>query len=408
VLTLLDSRNESWDKMVSDYILAGKDISCAASNPNTWSLAKLQAYFSHIKSFRPTLSPSAHSVLSRYYQRQRQTDMMDAARTTVRLLQSCVRLAQGHARLMFRNEVTVQDAVMAVILLESSTESSSCLMKGVNPLHTAFPTDVMSEYSTQARLVLTGLGLSNIWVEEKNRLTHVATKANDGDENMEERMAVTGATQTRTGQADLTQILRKIQMNRAVILPQPEVKKKRGRKRKRRPELEDVDKDGVNNEDDEASGEEGDELQGKPDPKSPCPNANHNSTLLQSPTTNPVIFSPSSPGLSPITSGTDRSSCVVSNLSVKTLSKLGKFKRLEMEEKTVIETEALTSVSESSSNSTSATKSISVKKNTSKSGLKSSLARLAAKIQSRTVQQPVKTDGGSFAGEEDLDFDLDL
>jgi len=409
VLTLLDSRNESWDKMVSDYILAGKEISCASSNPTTWSLAKLQAYFSHIKSFRPTLSPSAHSVLSRYYQRQRQTDMMDAARTTVRLLQSCVRLAQGHARLMFRNEVTVQDAVMAVILLESSTESSSCLMKGVNPLHTAFPADVMSEYSTQARLVLTGLGLSNIWVEEKNRLTHVAKKANDGGENMEERMAVTGATQARTGQADLTQVLRNIQMNRAVTLPQPEVKKKRGRKRKRRPELEDVDKeDGVNNEDDEASGEERDELQGKLDQISPCPKANHNSTLLQSPITNPVIFSPSSPGLSPITSGTDRSSCVVSNLSAKTLSKLGKFKRLEMEEKTVTETEALTSVSESSSNSTSATKSTSAKKNTSKSGLKSSLARLAAKIQSRTVQQPVKTDVGGFAGEEDLDFDVDL
>merc|ERR1711970_148710 len=109
------------------------------------------------------------------------------------------------------------------------------------------------------------------------------------------------------------------------------------------------------------------------------------------------IFSPSSPGLSPITSGTDRSSCVVSNLSAKTLSKLGKFKRLEMEEKTVTETEALTSVSESSSNSTSATMSSSAKKNTFKSGLKSSLATLAAKIQSRTVQQPVKTDGGSFA-----------
>ena len=231
VLTLLDSRNESWDKMVSDYILAGKDISCA-SNPTTWSLAKLQAYFSHIKNFRPTLSPSAHSVLSRYYQRQRQTDMMDAARTTVRLLQSCVRLAQGHARLMFRNEVTVQDAVMAVILLESSTESSSCLMKGVNPLHTAFPTEVMSEYSTQARLVLTGLGLSNLWAEEKARLEHVAKKVKDGDENMEERMTVTGASQARNGQADLTQVLRNIQMNRAVTLPQPEVKKKRGEEKK--------------------------------------------------------------------------------------------------------------------------------------------------------------------------------
>merc|ERR1719431_436515 len=215
-------------------------------------------------------------------------------------------------------------------------------------------------------------------------------------------MTVTGVTQARTGQADLTQVLRNIQMNRAVTLPQPEVKKKRGRKRKRRPEVEGVKEDGVDIDDDEASGEERNELQDRVDPKSPCSKTNHNSTALQSPTTNPVIFSPSSPGLSPISSGTGRSSRVVSSLSEKTLTKLGKFKRLEMEEKTVAETETLISVSESSPYSTSSTMSTSIMKNTSKSGLKSSLARLAAKIQSRTVQQPVKTGGGGLTGEEDL------
>ena len=51
VLTLLDSRNEAWDKTVSDYILSGRDISAvAASQSSGWSVSKLQAYFTFIRS----------------------------------------------------------------------------------------------------------------------------------------------------------------------------------------------------------------------------------------------------------------------------------------------------------------------------------------------------------------------
>lgn len=65
----------------------------------------------------------------RYYSIQRQSDERSSARTTIRLLESLVRLAEAHARLMFRSEVTVMDAVIAILIVAHSQSKLSLLGK---------------------------------------------------------------------------------------------------------------------------------------------------------------------------------------------------------------------------------------------------------------------------------------
>ncbi len=89
--------------------------------------------------------------------------------------------------------MTVEDAVWAVLLLESSSESaflcgtsspssSSCR---VNPLHSTFPTDPVSDYWTRAKEVLVSLlGLEDLWSGERRRLQKLAEmtpKVEDGE-----------------------------------------------------------------------------------------------------------------------------------------------------------------------------------------------------------------------------------
>jgi len=228
VLTMLDSHSEPWDRMVSSHLLEGRSMA-PTLGPAAWSTEKLRAYFAHIQSLKPNLGSSASQVLSAYYRRQRNTDGSEQARTTVRLLQSCVRIAQGHARLMCRKEVSLQDSIVAVLLLESSTASSASLLVHVtNPLHTTFPLDPVAEYRTTARKVLEALGLSELWPEEAGRLDQVTNR------RLREGSAEEGVQDVSPVQAaapDYAQVVSRIQQSQAAPLPQVEVRQ-RGQKRR--------------------------------------------------------------------------------------------------------------------------------------------------------------------------------
>lgn len=60
----------------------------------------MKAYFSVIKTLQPQMSKEANSILTRYYQLQRQSDGRNTARTTVRMLESLSRLAEGDVKIL--------------------------------------------------------------------------------------------------------------------------------------------------------------------------------------------------------------------------------------------------------------------------------------------------------------------
>ena len=90
-------------------------------------------------------------MTSSYYQLQREADSRNASRTTVRMLESIVRLSQAHAKLMHRKTVEVMDAVVAITLIECSLNRTSAFGT-VNILHTSFPCDAEEEYLHQGIL----------------------------------------------------------------------------------------------------------------------------------------------------------------------------------------------------------------------------------------------------------------
>eukprot|EP00871_Galdieria_phlegrea_P005924 jgi/Galph1/819/GphlegSOOS_G5461.1 len=136
-VTLLDKHDPVWDEKLSDFILNDyklldnedwKPESKHSDFSHYWSVEEMQMYIYFVKeSSHPELTCSAQRIVSKYYTMQRQVTSRNAARTTVRFLESLIRLAQAHARLLFRKLAVVQDAIYAIFVTESSAFGNNVL-----------------------------------------------------------------------------------------------------------------------------------------------------------------------------------------------------------------------------------------------------------------------------------------
>lgn len=179
ILILTDKQDDEWDERVADFVLNDyaekkspfrRPPDDVFDNPIPsldWSLEQLRQYLHHVRgTFRPTLSPASECVLGAYYALRRTNSERSAARTTVRLLESLVRLTQAHARLMYRKRAVVQDAIFAIAVVDPDFVEHF-LTGGGDPRQSDFSSDPDNAYLDYAKLVLQKLGIeSKVHMEE--------------------------------------------------------------------------------------------------------------------------------------------------------------------------------------------------------------------------------------------------
>eukprot|EP00899_Mesostigma_viride_P004259 jgi/Mesvir1/13834/Mv15983-RA.1 len=197
VMVLLDQQDPAWDETLSRHIIQkhcnnpspttmghadashgtadhgaashgaaadGEPAGDASRRP--WPIDRLQKYICFVKeTLHPNMTPPAEDAIIRYYRLQRSADGRNAARTTVRLLESLVRLATAHARLMCRPLVTTADVVVAITLMDASLDSSAVLQPGPGPLHSVSPDDPDAAFAEASRRILDKLGMHDVVVE---------------------------------------------------------------------------------------------------------------------------------------------------------------------------------------------------------------------------------------------------
>lgn len=123
------------------------DISCEVP----WSMEKLRAYISIVKErFQPVMSNEAALLLERHYEKCR-SSQSNTIPVTVRFLESLIRLSQAHARLMYHEAVTLQDAVAVIRVMECTAFTYGGFDGNVQDFENAMYCDPMTvDFSSDA------------------------------------------------------------------------------------------------------------------------------------------------------------------------------------------------------------------------------------------------------------------
>lgn len=115
-----DEHNVEVDSMLADYWLYKFSIAFE-KNEDLWPIELMNKYVMFVSdNFDPILSDSVEILFKSYYIYIKQCPIAGKERKTVRFLESLIRLAQAHSRLMFRTVINTFDGITAILLMEYS------------------------------------------------------------------------------------------------------------------------------------------------------------------------------------------------------------------------------------------------------------------------------------------------
>ena len=167
-LVLRDTNEPARDADLAAFIFGELDADvCNELRSVEW----MRSYIDFSKeTFKPLLTKASQTVLGAYYSLQRQDGGHLEARTTIRMLESSVRLAQAHARLMFRNEVLLVDAVYSIVLMEASAGARARVCGPISSLSSVASVSPDMEYPDLEKMILMKLGLDPNGLHDGNSI----------------------------------------------------------------------------------------------------------------------------------------------------------------------------------------------------------------------------------------------
>lgn len=161
IFKLVDTSDAERDSNVTTYLLnraiqgAGFDVTLAEGEKESespWTMEKLRSYISHVKELQPVMSDNAALLLEKHYEKCRSSPG-NTIPVTVRFLESLIRLSQSHSRLMYRKDVTLEDAVAVLQVMECTAFAYGGFDGSVDDFENAMYTDPMTiDFSPEADL----------------------------------------------------------------------------------------------------------------------------------------------------------------------------------------------------------------------------------------------------------------
>lgn len=123
IFGLFDRGKRAFDSEIADKILE-RDFVQKLPESAKWSLPTLKMYLSQCRKRKNKISESLSDILIKYYTRKKKIEGNNEF-NTIRMLESLVRLAESHSKLMNNDAVMEEDAFIAIILMESTLNSAN-------------------------------------------------------------------------------------------------------------------------------------------------------------------------------------------------------------------------------------------------------------------------------------------